>query len=364
MTSSRTRSGRCCFHRGQRLLAVGGLQRRIAMRLEPRHEDVAVDLVVVDDEDAWGIVHGYQESVISGQYSDHFISLITDSCLWHVFPDLCQEGSRTVRLGDVGVAARRPRLGLVAAQRIGRDRDDRDCAQRRIGLEAARNLVAVEQRQLDVHQDQVRPLRRCGGERLHAVLGQDDLVSDAGEQVAQDPLVVRLILDHQDAPAHTRPSCCSTRTGSVKEKVDPLPGINSTQIRPLCISMIRFAIDNPSPVPPLAFVDELSACWNSSKILAWSAVLIPGPESQTATVNEPLVADALTATSPVVRELDRVADQVQQDLRDATLVAASRRQMRGYVGLEREVLSGRQRLERDDHAVDDLLERIVGERQA
>ena len=40
------------------------------------------------------------------------------------------------------------------------------------------------------------------------------------------------------------------------------------------------------------------------------------------------------------------------------------RQLRRQIGLEREVLASGQRLERDDHAVDDLLERIVGERQA
>ena len=57
--------GTVLCHRGQRLLAVGGLQRRIAMGLEPRHDDVAVDLVVIDDEDARGIVHGYQDSEVS-----------------------------------------------------------------------------------------------------------------------------------------------------------------------------------------------------------------------------------------------------------------------------------------------------------
>ena len=41
----------------ERLLAVGGLRQLVAMHVEPRDQDVAVGLVVVDDEDARGIVH-------------------------------------------------------------------------------------------------------------------------------------------------------------------------------------------------------------------------------------------------------------------------------------------------------------------
>src|SRR5262249_14379436 len=154
------------------------------------------------------------------------------------------------------------------------------------------------QRQLDVHQDQVGPLARRHDQRLLAVLGMNDLVAGAGEQVAQDLPVVLLVLDHQNAPAHDRASCCWTVIGSVKKKVDPWPGRGSTQMRPLCMSLMRLAIDNPNPVPPFVFVDELSACWNSLKILTWSSSLMPGPESLTATVNEPLAAEALMATSP------------------------------------------------------------------
>ena len=47
-------------------------------------------------------------------------------------------------------------------------------------------------------------------------------------------------------------------------------------MRPPCISMIRREMANPSPVPPFFLVIELSACWNSWKSLAWSAVEIPG----------------------------------------------------------------------------------------
>jgi hypothetical protein len=59
---------------------------------------------------------------------------------------------------------------------------------------------------------------------------------------------------------HTTPTCCSTRTGSVKENVEPLPTTESTQILPPCISIMRLEIASPKPVPPLLRAIELSAC--------------------------------------------------------------------------------------------------------
>src|SRR5690606_31251902 len=89
---------------------------------------------------------------------------------------------------------------------------------------------------------------------------------------------------------HQCPTCCSTFTGTVNEKVEPSPRWESTQMRPPCISTIRLEIDRPSPVPPFFLVAELSACWNSSKILPRSASEMPGPVSCTESVYEPLAA--------------------------------------------------------------------------
>src|SRR6516162_876234 len=85
-------------------------------------------------------------------------------------------------------------------------------------------------------------------------------------------LVVRYTLDF------------STSTGTSRKNVEPAPGSDSTQIRPPCMAMIRWAIDRPSPVPPFVLVDELSACWNSSKILTRWAGSMPGPVSRTESV--------------------------------------------------------------------------------
>src|SRR3954464_6493155 len=93
--------------------------------------------------------------------------------------------------------------------------------------------------------------------------------------------------------------CASTWIGSVKLNTEPLPSSDSTQSLPPCSSTMRREIDRPRPVPPFFLVAELSACWNSSKILPWSVVEMPGPLSFTATVNEPLVELALMITAPV-----------------------------------------------------------------
>ena len=60
----------------------------------------------------------------------------------------------------------------------------------------------------------------------------------------------------------------------------PCPAWTSTQMRPPCISTIFLAIANPSPVPPLVFVLELSIWWNSSKIRSRSSGGMPGPVSR------------------------------------------------------------------------------------
>src|SRR6516162_3005309 len=102
-----------------------------------------------------------------------------------------------------------------------------------------------------------------GGERLLTVLRLDDLIVGTSQHVADDLAIIRLILDHQNTLAHPVSTCRSTITGSVKVNVEPWPGCDSTQIRPPCISMMRFDMASPRPVPPFFLVIALSACWNS-----------------------------------------------------------------------------------------------------
>jgi len=83
------------------------------------------------------------------------------------------------------------------------------------------------------------------------------------DDIANNLAIVRVVLDHQNTLAHAGFNCRSTTIGRVNAKVDPWPGCDSTQILPPCISMMRFDMASPRPVPPFLRVIALSACWNS-----------------------------------------------------------------------------------------------------
>ena len=123
-----------------------------------------------------------------------------------------------------------------------------------------RRLVAVHMRQLDVHKNKVGTLLFRSANAGLAIPGLRHLITGTVQEIAEDLPIVLLVLDHKYALAHALPACCSTRNGTVKENVEPLPSFDSTQSRPPCISTIRFAMARPRPVPPLALVCALSDC--------------------------------------------------------------------------------------------------------
>jgi hypothetical protein len=63
-------------------------------------------------------------------------------------------------------------------------------------------------------------------------------------------------------------------------------------------------------------------------------------------------------TSP---ELNRIANQIDQNLRQAAPVAMPRRQFGGQIELKREFLVGRQRLKRAADRLGDVLNGIIGQ---
>src|SRR6516225_3980974 len=99
-----------------------------------------------------------------------------------------------------------------------------------------------------------------GGERLLTVLRLRDFVIGRGEHIANDLAIIRLVLDYQNALAHAASTSRSTTTASANVKVEPWPGCDSPQIRPPCISTMRFDMASPKPVPPFLRVIALSAC--------------------------------------------------------------------------------------------------------
>jgi hypothetical protein len=120
--------------------------------------------------------------------------------------------------------------------------------------------MSVEHRNLNVHQDEIRPLTLGHQERLPAVLSFDEFVPAARQEVTEDSPVVFLIFDDENTSVHGCGVFFSCTIGNVNEKVEPSPSVDSTQMHPPCISIIRLAIDSPRPVPPFRRIDELSAC--------------------------------------------------------------------------------------------------------
>ncbi len=99
--------------------------------------------------------------------------------------------------------------------------------------------------------------------RIARLAEQAQFVVGSGKHVANDLAIILLVFDYQNALAHAGSTCRSTRTGSLKENVEPWPTCDSTQILPPCISMMRLDMASPKPVPPFLRVIVLSACWNS-----------------------------------------------------------------------------------------------------
>ena len=74
--------------------------------------------------------------------------------------------------------------------------------------------------------------------------------------------------------------------GIEKKKVEPLPKVLSTQIRPPCASTMPLVIGSPSPAPRRRALD--AACQNRSKTCGKFSGAIPGPVSVTQNSTSPL----------------------------------------------------------------------------
>src|SRR5262245_53535657 len=181
--------------------------------------------------------------------------------------DEAQYLHRTIGLRDIAVAAGRPRLLLVPLHRERTHRNNRRYRKSGIGLDLAGSVVAIEKRELDVHQDHVWAMGARLGHAVRAVHGLDHNVTGGGEKIPEDGAEIFLVLDDQNALRHALPPAAAAWTGSSMWKVAPWPRVDSTQMRPPCISTISLAMASPRPVPPLALVLELSIWWNFSKIL-------------------------------------------------------------------------------------------------
>ena len=193
--------------------------------------------------------------------------------------------------------------------------------ERRVGLDAPRRLVAVDARKLDVHEDEVRLLRRGRRVRALAVMRLDHVVARGAQQVAQDLPVVLVILDDQDALGHAVPPCrrderqreCEGRAVS-RPRTRPRAARHASR---RCGARWR----GPGPCRPW----RGSMNCRPAEIPRRSSADRPrdagaGVAART-TVKPPLTSAAADLHLARVGELDGVADEVQHHLRQAPLVA-------------------------------------------
>ena len=89
-----------------------------------------------------------------------------------------------------------------------------------------------------------------------------------------------------------------SRSGMVKEKVEPLPGSDSTQMRPPWRSTIFLQMARPMPVPGYSF--RVCSRWKMTKMRSKYSGSMPMPLSCTEKTHSPcLAADADVDSRPL-----------------------------------------------------------------
>ena len=121
----------------------------------------------------------------------HALALAAD-----VARDLLREVARVDGLLHEAVAADGEARVAIA---LGGDRDDGHAVERRLGAKAQRDLEAVEAGDVQVDEDDVRPLRDREANALETVGGVDHLVTVGREELADEQPIARVVLDVQHA---------------------------------------------------------------------------------------------------------------------------------------------------------------------
>ena len=166
--------------------------------------------------------------------------------------------------------------------------------------------------------------------RRHARLAVgrlDQPVGGAAQQMADDLPVELVVLDVEDRLHAVAPR--STRSGIEKKNVEPFPASLSTQIRPPCSSTNFFVMLEPEPGPAELPGDGRRPPAGTPRrcVSSWSAAM-PIPVSETRKSSASPWSSDPDLDPALARELQRVAGQVHQALRDALGVAVAERHVR------------------------------------
>src|SRR6202012_4994811 len=103
----------------------------------------------------------------------------------------------------------------------------------------------------------IRMARLGDRDRLPSVFGLDHLKAAARQEISQYLPIILMVLGDKYPLFHACSVCCRTPIGKTTRNVDPTPKVDSTEMWPPCISMMRLAIESPNPVPLLVLVAEL-----------------------------------------------------------------------------------------------------------
>ena len=173
-------------------------------------------------------------------------------------------------------------------------------------------------------------LREHGTARIDEAVGVELVVGEL--RVAGLGLSVLVVRDRADRRRanieRDDPRQAATSSGSSgisTRNVVPSPGIDVTSIVPPCASAIAREMTRPRPVPGIACsvaVDERKKRWNR-RLCSPSGM--PMPVSAISTTARPPSTNARDHASSRGRELERVRDEVADELREPLLVAGHRR---------------------------------------
>src|SRR5208337_2160406 len=115
------------------------------------------------------------------------------------------------------------------------------------------------------------------------------------------------------------------RMGNSIRNVEPSPTFESTQMRPPCISMICLAMARPRPVPPFGLrvrvVDLVELLEDPRPLVLRNAGTGVDDTHREASVD----GIGSHADLASIGEFDRIADEIEQHLRETLLVAEAER---------------------------------------
>src|SRR5215213_3046790 len=203
-------------------------------------------------------------------------------------PDHFDEGVQVDGFADVAVGVQVVALDDVLLGPRRREHHDRDAPEVRVGLDLGQYLAAVLLGQVQVEQDQVRmrglsvlPLAPQERQRLDTVRDHAQVVVDPGvvERLAGQVDVGGTVLHEQDldrrnaggtsGPGLIAHGEASPGSGIVNQKVDPPPGVSSTQSVPPWRSTIRLQTARPMPIPLSRTENSHAPCCRSESADGW-----------------------------------------------------------------------------------------------